>query len=57
MRRFLLRKSEGDGNSMVDIKKFLSTPERPLTMQEFKEFWESCTEEEKEEFRQEVLPK
>lgn len=36
---------------MVDIKKYLSTDDRPLTMIEFKEFWESLTEEEKDEFR------
>lgn len=42
-------------NSIVDLKKYLSTPERPVTMEEFKQFWDSCTEEEKKEFKQTPL--
>lgn len=45
---------EHDGqhrNTIVDIKKYLSTSENPLTTKEFQEFWNSLTEEEKEEFR------
>jgi hypothetical protein len=38
-------------NSIVDIKKYLSTPENPLTTKEFQEFWSSLTEEEKVEFK------
>jgi hypothetical protein len=56
MRRWL-RLGKGDGkNNIAEIKRFLSTPEQPLTMDEFKEFWESCSEEEKEEFRTAELP-
>lgn len=44
-----------DENSIVDLKKFLGTPERPVEMSEFQEFWASLTEEEKEEFRQTEL--
>lgn len=42
-------------NSIVDIKKYLSTPENPLTTKEFQEFWSSLTEAEKSEFRNTVL--
>ena len=38
-------------NSMGDIKKFLGTPERPMTSPEFVEFWKSLTEEEKTQFK------
>lgn len=38
-------------NSMSDIKKFLSTPENPVTGKEAIDFWTSLSEEEKEEFR------
>jgi len=48
--------AEGE-NSIVDLKKYLSTPENPVTMAEFKEFWEACTEEEKAEFKTTKLPK
>lgn len=44
-------------NSIVDLKKYLSTPERPVTMEEFKAFWDSCSEEEKIEFKNTELPK
>ena len=57
MRRwFKLGKVEGE-NSIVDLKKYLSTEENPLSMEEFKEFWESCTDEEKQAFKQMPLPK
>jgi hypothetical protein len=42
-------------NSIMDLKKFLSTPERPVSTQEMSEFWKSCTEEEKEEFKRTPL--
>ncbi len=42
-------------NSIVDIKKYLSTPENPLTTKEFQEFWNSLSEEEKNEFRKSEL--
>jgi hypothetical protein len=38
-------------NSLVDLKKYLSTPERPVSTKEMHEFWESLTEEEKKEFK------
>ena len=44
-------------NSIVDLKKFFGTPERPVGNQEFKEFWLSCTEQEKTEFKTTPLPK
>ena len=41
---------EGE-NSIVDLKKYLASPERPVTMDEFKEFWDSLSEKEKQEFK------
>ena len=38
-------------NSMLDIRKFLETPDRPLADHEFKDFWMSLSKEEREEFR------
>lgn len=38
------------------MKVFLGTPERPVSMAEFKAFWEACTSEEKLQFK-EQLPK
>ena len=54
----LFRKDGDDRteNSLVDLKRFLSTPDQPLTMQEFKEFWDSCSDEEKAEFKNTELP-
>ena len=43
-------------NTMLDIKKFLSTPENPISIQEFKAFWDSLTDEEIAEFKKEELP-
>lgn len=42
-------------NGLVDIKRFLETPERPISNAEFSEFWKSLTEEEKDEFRKAEL--
>jgi hypothetical protein len=42
-------------NSISDLKKYLGTPERPVSMQEMNEFWKSLTEEEKEEFKRTPL--
>jgi hypothetical protein len=42
-------------NSIADLKKYLSTPDRPVSMGEFKEFWDSCTEEEKTAFKETKL--
>jgi hypothetical protein len=44
-------------NSINDLKKFLSTPENPVSMQEMSEFWSSLTDEEKVEFKATELPK
>jgi len=38
-------------NSLLDLIKYLSVDGRPVTMQEFKPFWESCSEAEKNEFK------
>lgn len=38
-------------NSMSDIKKFLSTPDRPVSAKEAIEFWETLSEEEKNYYR------
>lgn len=39
-------------NSIADIRRFFASgQEVQVTMEEFVEFWKSCTEEEKEEFR------
>jgi hypothetical protein len=43
-------------NSIVDIKKFLSTPERPVDSKEMSDFWNSLTDEEKAEFKNAELP-
>lgn len=40
-----------DKNSIVDIKKFLATPERPVDSKEMTDFWSSLSDEEKEEFK------
>jgi hypothetical protein len=42
-------------NTITDLKRYLSTEDRPVTMQEFKDFWETCTEDEKVEFKQTKL--
>jgi hypothetical protein len=48
--------AEGE-NSIVDIKKYLSTPEQPITSAEFSEFWNELTDEEKVEFKNTKLDK
>jgi hypothetical protein len=45
---------EGE-NSIADLKKYLSTCGRPVTMEEFKNFWMSCSDEEKKEFKETKL--
>jgi hypothetical protein len=42
-------------NSIVDLKQFLGTPERPVSSQEMSEFWKACTDEEKAEFKKAKL--
>lgn len=44
-------------NSIVEIQKFLSTPDKPLKTAEFSEFWKSLTEAEKLEFKSADLTK
>lgn len=43
-------------NSIVVLKQYLSVPDRPVTTTEFKEFWDSCTDEEKKEYKNTTLP-
>ncbi|HMS83590.1 MAG TPA: hypothetical protein PKD12_08070 [Nitrospira sp.] len=43
-------------NKISDLKKFLSTPDRPVSMEEMQEFWGSLTDEEKAEFKATELP-
>jgi hypothetical protein len=45
-----------EGNSINDIRKFLTTPENPLPMAEFMAFWKDLTDEEKAEFKKTPLP-
>lgn len=40
--------------NIQDVRKYLSTPEKPVTMTEFKDFWAACTDEEKAEFKKVV---
>lgn len=44
-------------NSITDIKKFLSTEDNPVGITEMSDFWNSLTDEEKDEFRNTLLPK
>lgn len=41
-----------EGRTLIELKNFLSTPENPVSPVEFREFWESCTMEEREQFKQ-----
>jgi hypothetical protein len=45
---------EGE-NSIVDLKKYLATPDNPVSNQEFRDFWETLTDDEKKEFKQTKL--
>lgn len=42
-------------NKLKDIREFFGTPERPVDASELVEFWESLTNEEKDEFRRSEL--
>lgn len=46
---------DGNENTITDLKKFLSTDDRPVSTQEFMDFWKSCTDEEKAEFKKAEL--
>lgn len=34
-------------NTMKDLKEFFNSPEKPVSLSEIKEFWESLSDEEK----------
>lgn len=42
-------------NNMLQIKKAFESTTKPLSMEEFKEFWNSLSDEEKQEFKNEDL--
>jgi hypothetical protein len=42
-------------NTLGEIMRYLSTAERKVSSAEFQEFWKSCTEEEKAEFKRAEL--
>lgn len=44
-------------NTLTEIKRYLTMPGEALSMAEFKQFWDSCTDAEKEEFKRTPLPK
>lgn len=44
-------------NPIIDIKKYLSTPEKPITTAEFMAWWHSLTDEEVKEFKNTELEK
>jgi hypothetical protein len=39
---------------LQSVQAFLSTPEKPVTSAEFREFWASCSREEKDEYMLQV---
>jgi hypothetical protein len=43
--------AEDSNNTIVSLKKWLGTKERPVSTQEMSEFWASLTEAEKLEFK------
>ncbi len=47
--------AEGE-NTIGQLKKYLGTPENPVTMEEFKEFWNELSEVEKVLFKNTKLP-
>lgn len=42
-------------NTIVEIKKYLSESAPPVSMEEFKDFWDACSEAEKQEFKKTKL--
>ncbi len=40
--------------SITDLKKFFSTPDNPVSTQEFMEMWKHMSDEEKEDFKAQV---
>jgi hypothetical protein len=45
----------GSKNSIVELKQYLSVPDRPVSLDEFTQFWNSCTDQEKAEFKRTQL--
>lgn len=43
-------------NSIVDLRKYLGTKDRPVSTGEMTDFWHSLSTEEKEEFKSTKLP-
>lgn len=39
------------GNSLNDLMAFFSCPGRPVSAQEFKLFWESCSESDRQYYK------
>lgn len=44
-------------NKITEIQAFLNDPDHPFKQGEFKEFWQSLTDAEKDEFRKSDLKK
>lgn len=44
-------------NTLADLKRYLSTPEHPVSTAEMTEFWASLTDEEKVEYKSTKLDK
>ena len=40
--------------NILQVQRFLSTPENPVSTSEFKEFWGTLTDEEKDQIKQDV---
>lgn len=45
-----------EDNTLMDIKRFLERDAAPISMAEFKEFWDALSEEEKQEIKTTELP-
>lgn len=40
--------------NIQDVRKFLSTTEKPVSMTEFKEFWAALSDEEKNDYKRQI---
>lgn len=38
-------------NTVKDLKEYFSTPENPVNAREMMDFWQSCSEDDKEYFK------
>ena len=47
--------ADESGNSIADLKRYLGTPDRPVSTSEMTEFWKNCSEGEKEQFKKTEL--